>query len=225
LALDDYTRDSVELQSALPNPPQRGAGDLPGLGSPPRLAPSNQQWARCPAGDFIWRTPARADQPLRQAIAPTSPAHNAVAHALTAAGYLGDIAELALRNATSDLDRLSDEELFLAWLTADRAVLAQSEDLARAAREGLLLLARDTPGPAIVFTVGKQNVYLLPIADNSAGSPPSDRTSTWLALESYQAGMLQWIGTVRLEGAPFPARARLLAARLAQETRTVPTGH
>src|ERR1035437_173034 len=173
-----------ELEATGPETFQRGGGALPGIGVAAPAA--DQRWVRWKGGEFSWRTSAKP--PLREAIAVGSESRKGMARALSVAGYYGDVAELAMRTAKSDLDKMGDEEMFLAWLGADSGTLEQCETLARATREGLLLVARQNPGPVVSFASGKENLYLLPADNGESGA------STWVTMEAYEGGKLRWIG-------------------------------
>jgi hypothetical protein len=134
---------------------------------------------------------------------------------LADADYYSEAARQMLADASADLLRMSDEELFLAWLRADRAMMGQQEQISRGVREGLLLCARENRGPAVVFLSGEERVYLLPLD----GKPEPTPGATWVQMEAYKDGRLQWTGLLRMAGAMEPERLRLIAARMAQEAR------
>jgi hypothetical protein len=105
---------------------------------------------------------------------------------------------------------MEDEELLLAWLRADRGVMAETDDVVRAVREGLLLMAREGDGPVIVFERKGQRVYLFPSARQT-------ERSVWVDMESYREGELVWTGVLRMDGEVEPRQVRQMAVRMAEE--------
>jgi len=206
LLLLDYVPDAAGLSAARALNVDRGAGALPGWGMEPL---AGQHWVRGKAVELVWRPMAalkKGEQELQQEIA--GPAKTHLAQALGEMGYFQDGVQTVLSRAQAELDALSDEELFLAWVRADRAVMEESDDLARATREGLLLLARKNGGPVVMFSVGDMHVYMLPLEENAG---------VRVQLEGYEKGRMQWTGILRMDGRPSAQEVREMAVRVAQE--------
>lgn len=191
----DYQLEEVELEGA-----ERGLGML--LGG---LQMEALVWR---GGEFTWR---RDNNPLRESLGDGT--QKTVAQALYRMGYYDDAVRGAIREAMAQLDAMTDETLFMAWVRADRAMMAEMEELPRAVREGLLLVSRRNGGPVVVFEVRGEVVYLLPL-DGANGK------DTWVMMEAFRDGRLTWTGTLRLLGHPPPAMVRAIAAHVAREANS-----
>jgi hypothetical protein len=134
-------------------------------------------------------------------------------------GYYRGGVEEVVEKAVSELEAMSDEELLLAWLRADRGVMAETDDVERAVREGLLLMARDGKGPVLVFERnGGLRVYLFPLVQR-------EQDAVWVQMEGYRDGDLVWTGVLRMEGEVEPEKVREMAVRMAEEAGGVEVGN
>jgi len=204
--------ENSEPRSSVGNVVRRGTGALPGG----LQADASQHWMvwreAGGGGEFTWRWVKTGENPLRQALAGES--QKRVTRALRRMGYYEDAVRGAIRSAMAELDDMTDEMLFMAWVRADRAVMAETEKLTRAVREGLLLVARENGGPVVVFEVQGQVIYLLPVDGSEAGKNEAD---TWVTLEAFRDGRMAWRGTLRLLRHPTPATVQAIATRVARE--------
>ncbi|HUO09137.1 MAG TPA: hypothetical protein VM008_12595 [Phycisphaerae bacterium] len=199
LLLIDYSPDRELLNAARINGLSQGLGAAPGLGLQPAVV-ANQHWIRCEDATLYY--------PTTETLRASLPA---------AAERLQQIADdqLAITAALDQLQKRSDEKLFLDWLHADRGVLAELNNPTAAAAQALLLLARQNPGPVLAFTIGTNHVYLLPDA------PTPD--ATWCTLAAFDQNEKQlWTATLRLDNVPPPEHVRAMAVFLAQEALKSP---
>ena len=209
MMLMDYSPDPAEVEALRGLELRRGVGGLPEEG----VAAGEQHWAMGTDVEFAWEAgeAARRHEPLRGAIAEGGAARAAMLDALGSIGYFQQPAQEILQKGAAALDALNDEDLFLTWLRADRAIMAGTDDLQRATREGLLLAGRRNDGPAILFTSGGQHVYLLPMdgaAGRGAGHVGADGSVCPAPVE-----MDRRAADGRLPRAP---RVRAMAARMAE---------
>jgi hypothetical protein len=199
LLLLDYSPDRNLLAAARVSPVQRGAGAAPGLGIEP-TAVADQHWIRELDATLFW--PRAKD--IRAALP-------------GAVGSLRDIVDApALSAGAERLQKLSDEQLFLAWIHADRGVLSELNDATDAAQQAILLEPIQNHGPVLTFPVADDHVYLLP-DENTADA-------TWCTLAAFKNdGSLQWCAVLRLDGFPPPEHVRTMAVLLTEEALTPPT--
>ncbi len=198
LLLLDYTPDRDVLAAARVAPVERGAGPAPGLGVEP-TAVADQHWIRVLDATLFW--------PREKSVRAALP---------NAAGCLQDIVDTPTLSAASDhLQKLSDEQLFLAWIHADRGVLSELHDATDAAQQAILLESVQNRGPVLTFPVADNHVYLLP-DENTADA-------TWCILAAFKNdGSLRWCAVFRLDAFPPPAHVRTIAVLLAEEALAPP---
>jgi hypothetical protein len=229
IELIDYEPSAVDLAGIQTGLWKQGEGALPGMGMPPR---PNNRWLTGPGIQLTWQISAgtlergsRAPvDPLRGALVSPSRAEQSVRFAL--AGEYPPTVEEALTWATSSLTELSDEALVKEWLKADRAILAEKDDLHSAVREILLLKARPVVGPVVVFASAGERVYLVPIESPERYENPAFEKDAWVEMDCYRGtGQLAWSGVLQVSGtthAPEPSRVRAIAARIALELEKSP---
>jgi hypothetical protein len=173
--------------------------------------------------EFVWRKMLKGEQPLRVALGGgegrSSGGAGELDYAMSMMGYYRGGVEEVVEKAVSELEAMSDEELLLAWLRADRGVMAETDDVERAVREGLLLMARDGEGPVLVFErKGGLRVYVFPEVHR-------EQDAVWVQMEGYRGGDLVWRGVLRMEGEVEPEKVREMAVRMAEEAGGVEVGN
>jgi len=181
---------------------RRGMGTMPGG----LQADAGQRWMVWRGGEFIWREMKEGENPLRVALG--GDVQKVVARAVHRMGYYDDAVWGMIRSAMAELDAMTDEALLMAWVRADRGMMAEADELPRAVREGLLLAVRENGGAMVVFEVGGEVVYLLPMEGGE---------DTWVTLEAFREGRMVWRGTLRMQGRPAAEVVRGIAARVARE--------
>lgn len=205
ILLVDYSPDEVGVERAAGQITERGDGaaDDYGVHGP---SDASQHWVKTADATFSWRRLV-GGMGLRGAIREAVPRLSlAIAH-----GALDDgETDRAVKSALVAIDGMSDEALFLAWVNADRGVLAQMAGRREAVRESLLLLAMSDPGPILTFNVNGHPVYIVP--------EESTKEVAWCRLESFDAGGgLMWEGVLRVAGRPKAERVRTVAVMMAAE--------
>ena len=198
LLLLDYSPDRDLLAAARVAPVERGAGPAPGLGIEP-TASADQHWIRVLDATLFWPRPKELRAALPEAIS-----------------RMRDLLDApALSAAVRQLQNLTDEQLFLAWIHADRGVLSELSDATDAAQQALLLESGQNRGPVLTFPVGDEHVYLLP-DENTADA-------TWCDLAVFKNdGSLEWCAVLRLDAFPPPQHVRTMAVLLAEAALTPP---
>ena len=189
---------------------ERGEGNPPGLDAG-QESPRGQRWLQSSDVTFTWRkVDGQGDDELRAAFGEDGPACVQVRKFLQATGYYAEATDTALREAATDERAMVDEELFVEWLEADRAILEQAADVRRAAFEAELLLARDESGPVINFFRNGYSIYLY--------GAEADANGTWCRLEAFDKnGAAAWSGRLSIQGKADPARVRNLAVWMSKE--------
>ena len=198
LLLLDYSPDRDLLASERTYPVQQGAGPAPGLGVEP-AATVDQHWLRIHDATLFWPREKNIRAALPNALA-----------------QLHDLIDaITLSTAADHLQKLTDEQLFLAWIHADRGVIAELNDPTAAAEQALLLAAAQSPGPILTFPIADHHVYLLPdekLAD-----------AVWCDLVLFDPdGTLTWCAVLRIDGSPAPQHVRTMAVLLTEEALKPP---
>jgi len=204
LLLIDYTPDPQLLASARIGRFSRGIGAAPGYGVQPTVT-ADQQWVQGEDAMLFWHS--GDSSALRASIA------DACRQLATA---LADVETAASFDAAvADLNHLTDEALFLAWLDADRGVLAEIDDHPAALQQAILLLTWQTPGPVLAFNSGDNHIYVLP--------EEATHAAAWCRLEAYDhAGKQLWTGELRVDGSPSTEHVRTVAVIMAEEALKPP---
>jgi hypothetical protein len=199
LLLIDYAPDPQLLASARIGHFSRGVGPASGYGFQPTVT-ADQQWVQGQDSLLFWR--AGDSNTLRASI---GDARRQLAPALA------DVETTASFDAAvADLNRLTDEALFLAWLDADHGVLAEIDDYPAALQQAILLLTRQTPGPVLAFNSGDNHVYVIP--------EEAAHGAAWCRLEAYDHGGKQlWTGELRVDGSPSTEHVRTMAVVMVEE--------
>ncbi len=198
ILLLDYSPDPDLLTAARIAPVEHGAGPAPGLGVEP-TAVADQHWIRILDATLFW--------PREKNIRTALP---------NALSQLHDLLDApTLSTAAARLQNLADEQLFLAWIHADRGVIAETNAPTDAAQQAILLETAQSPGPVLTFPVADHNVYLLP-DENTADA-------TWCDLVVFKKdGSLEWCAVLRLDAFPPPQHVRTMAVLLAEESLAPP---
>jgi hypothetical protein len=198
LLLLDYSPDRDLLNTERTFPVEQGTGPAPGLGFEP-ASTADQHWLRIHDATLFW--------PRWKGIRASLPGGLA---------QLRDVIDPAvLSAAAARLQQLSDEQLFLAWIHADRGVIAELNDPTVAAEQALLLATAQGVGPILTFPIADHHVYLLPDHKSAAA---------WCDPIVFDTeGRLTWCGTFRIDDSPAPEHVRTMAVLLTEEALKPPT--